>query len=658
MTDTAEILAAVRTALACDPDEDVVVAARIAKEQAAREPMVVGLMRILDVLGWDEAGGVEPIEHARRVVADRETLAASLIEMRARAEKAETERTVRDQVIADFRAGLAEVEIKWSADTARANAAEAERDAARRDLAEERGAAIAAEARAGQAALDLVAERHRHATEIESLKAGLRALAGIRDEGAAETHRWRNRALVAESAAERERAKNDELFAKMEAGAKGAALKEEAEGDQAGLKRLAEAARDVRSALQAAGVDTSEMTPDQLAGVVAEKLDDLAAADELEKAVRRHLPVADGYEDSDSPLRMVESAGSTIEFTAKQIRAAWDALDTKATPSPVPYPGALRSGEGLADAIRAQLAALRGERDDLVVQLGAKTREVEDARRDLADEALAQLQARTDCGSSTGCGECVGCMRQSVADTHQAARLAHDDLTDRIAKLDAEVAHLKAKRATSDAERDAARETLQRVVALCQAELEHVPSMLSTATRSLAWVLLREVSPETVHRLHAQDMATAQNVWPASGSIEFFVSGPLPDDAEVKAADGYPPSGAPDPEPVAKPVEAPQATETQPDPGEGWRLLGPLEVIEEGDEWRFSSEKEWKAEKSRSVLGGTVAREHSRYLHVIGAILLYRRRLVAPTPAPEPRFEHVVEERGTRFIIVRREVTT
>ena len=107
-----------------------------------------------------------------------------------------------------------------------------------------------------------------------------------------------------------------------------------------------------------------------------------------------------------------------------------------------------------------------------------------------------------------------------------------------------------------------------------------------------------------------------------------------------------------------KPVEAPQATETQPDPGEGWRLLGPLEVIEEGDEWRFSSEKEWKAEKSRSVLGGTVAREHSRYLHVIGAILLYRRRLVAPTPAPEPRFEHVVEERGTRFIIVRREVTT
>ena len=89
MTDTAEILAAVRTALACDPDEDVVVAARIAKEQAAREPMVVGLMRILDVLGWDEAGGVEPIEHARRVVADRETLAASLIEMRARAEKAE-----------------------------------------------------------------------------------------------------------------------------------------------------------------------------------------------------------------------------------------------------------------------------------------------------------------------------------------------------------------------------------------------------------------------------------------------------------------------------------------------------------------------------------------------------------------------------------------
>ena len=323
-------------------------------------------------------------------------------------------------------------------------------------------------------------------------------------------------------AAERERAKNDELFAKMEAGAKGAALKEEAEGDQAGLKRLAEAARDVRSALQAAGVDTSEMTPDQLAGVVAEKLDDLAAADELEKAVRRHLPVADGYEDSDSPLRMVESAGSTIEFTAKQIRAAWDALDTKATPSPVPYPGALRSGEGLAEAIRAQLAALRGERDDLVVQLGAKTREVEDARRDLADEALAQLRARTDCGAPTGCGECVGCLRQSVAETHQAARFAHDDQAGRIAKLDAEVAHLKAKRATSDAERDAARETLQRVVALCQAELEHVPSMLSTATRSLAWVLLREVSPETVHRLHAQDMATAQNVWPASGSIEFF----------------------------------------------------------------------------------------------------------------------------------------
>jgi hypothetical protein len=259
---------------------------------------------------------------------------------------------------------------------------------------------------------------------------------------------------------------------------------------------------------------------------------------------------------------------------------------------------------------------------------------------------------QVDCASPEGCGECLACVGRYLDDAVKAeaeARRVVQELRGEAREVAAEVAHLKAKRATSDEERDQARAKLGRVVALCQAELEHEPSLLSTATRSLAWVLLREVAPELADR----------------------VGTPAPAPA-AKPVDGYPPSGAPDPEPVAEdvggpevapaaPVETPQATETQPDPGEGWRLLGPEEVIETGDQWWGGAMvgPVWLA--ASATIGETPAAINAHPKATERRV--FRRLIAAPIAAPiasapvaEPVTEVAIEARGSKFVIVRRAV--
>jgi len=107
----------------------------------------------------------------------------------------------------------------------------------------------------------------------------------------------------------------------------------------------------------------------------------------------------------------------------------------------------------------------------------------------------------------------------------------------------------------------------------------------------------------------------------------------------------------------AAPVETPQATETQPDPGEGWRLLGPEEVIETGDQWWGGAMvgPVWLA--ASATIGETPAAINA---HPKATERRVFRRLItapiAPAPAVEPVTEVAIEVRGSKFVIVRRAV--
>jgi len=361
--------------------------------------------------------------------------------------------------------------------------------------------------------------------EIESLKAGLRALANVRDEGAAETARWRDRALGAESSLD-------------------GALRcvEEMKRNGAMFERFA---ANQRRAL----ADVLSRTPEDL---IADP-----THDDLMRAARMLREEFSGREHA---LEQVRALATQVEAERDQARAEIEHVSADLD---------------CLGALSEETKALRGERDDLLVQMAAKTRETEEAQRE-RDLAIA-----------AGLG--------IEAERAQAVAMLNEDENDP--------------------------ETPCRC------------GQISGACRScLASALSEDHLAALADHLAPRAPALANEI--------------------RSAGESYPPSGAPDPA-----QESPQATETQPDPGEGWRLLGPEEVIETGDQWWGGAMVGPVWLVASATIGETPAAINA---HPRATERRVFRRLItapiAPAPAVEPVTEVAIEVRGSKFVIVRRAV--
>lgn len=154
------------------------------------------------------------------------------------------------------------------------------------------------------------------------------------------------------------------------------------------------------------------------------------------------------------------------------------------------------------DALRLSIRVAHGGGEDVslvdaVRDLGGDRLAVNGARAQM-EAARRARDARTDCGAAESCGECVACLRRQL-----------DAALVQAGKLEAEIAHIKAKRATDQAEAAKAREEVVRLdkeigaalvarqaaIAACRADLERPASMESRATRSLAWAVLLALDP-------------------------------------------------------------------------------------------------------------------------------------------------------------------
>lgn len=520
---------------------------------------------------------------------------------------------------------------------------------------EEREAARAM-APEGATAEVIVADRLRQAAEMESLKAGLRALANIRDEGAVETHRWRDRALEAERdagrrteevavRAARARAKQaedhrDELSAEVQArGAELRAAKEERRvGDEAAalrgerddlLVQLAAKTRETEAAQRERDEARTEIS--RLRALVSQvKSERGELADEVERAA--------GH--AEDLVSLLWAQGEKLRATRRR-----------------------------AQAVEARAAALESERREHALRAARYKAMLNEDENDPATPCrCGQIQGACRSCLASALSEAEDVTRDVRAALHAAgldtSELAPEELggvvveklDDLAAKID-EVETLKAERARAEHEASRSDNALAEIKA---AVTRHLEPLIDKEERGAAERVIIEAA--RILRRARDEVRKAALEWTmvvkraeASRDDAHGVARQWERLARARDKQATPQlanevrDGAPAPAQVA-PVEAPQATE-RPDPGEGWRLLGPEEVIEWGDEFWSPSLDAWGHVGS---LYGAPARWWSPGR---GAV---RRRIttpVAPAPVVEPVTE-VVEARGSKFVIVRREVAT
>jgi hypothetical protein len=462
------------------------------------------LLPLLDALGWDEkrCAPEGPVEYARRMRSDAvqgATFLGAIAEIRGMVGPKDDEKTV---------------------------------DAVRRRLA-------------------------NNAVEIETLHAGLRAFANVRDEGAVETHRWRDRALCAE--------------------AKVVALKEEhaaveSWGNEGAREMKAEIDR-LRALLSKAESDRAES--DELFARIVVLVDRVSALRAAVRAARVRAQQAEAK--LDGALRRAEGGADV----AARLRAIID-------------PEGHWNIDGLLGRVRAlQEQAARGESTEALLAAQRDLTEIEEAvRRDLGqhggDGPVLNVIARASCALS---------LAQSNI---QAA-------WDEIGPARAEDVY--------------ARRSGRGLAEAIRADREESTRQLSQD--------YTEKGDQLAQMIDRYEALKAEAT------------------AEVGSAEVAP----------AAPVETPQATETQPDPGEGWRLLGPEEVIETGDQWWGGAMvgPVWLA--ASATIGETPAAINA---HPKATERRVFRRLItapiAPAPAVEPVTEVAIEVRGSKFVIVRRAV--
>lgn len=353
----------------------------------------------------------------------------------------------------------------------------------------------------------------RQAAEIDTLRAGLRALANIRDEGAAETHRWRDRALKAEAETAAARHTADDLVSKEASDL--AALTKRAERAEADFAQ-ADTALDELIALvrkiEPLVVDSEEIgdrTPDEILeaalaeiqrlGRVIDKLCDGTAAQRLQAARARAKR---------AEARCVAYAEELVKTRARE-RAIFveDENDPDARCRCGRYRGACRvclaltvhEANDAVDCVRQALKERGGDVDEMSPsEAGEYVGETIDRDRDRIEMLEAEIAHLRQAG-----GADEAHLRGLLAE----ARRERDDASAEHERLKAEIAHLKAKRAgdaktetglrslLQDAQYDRRKawETIDRVTALCRADLDRPASIESHASRSLAWSVLREL---------------------------------------------------------------------------------------------------------------------------------------------------------------------
>ena len=594
-------LASVREVLACGPTDDVVTAARLAKGALGEDAKAVGLVAILDALGWSEDSGVGPVEWARA-------------------------------------------------------------------LAEDCGNMLGSEQRTNAVFAALRERNVRQAAEIDSLRAGLRALTDIRDESAAETHRWRERALAAEADFARLNTAMDELIDLTEK-LEPLVVDREEIGDRTPDEILEVAIAEIQRQSRVIDdlCDGTAVQRLQVARARAKRAEDrcVAYAEELLKtrALGRH----NGQRRVDATLRGVEAASAKLR--AERDRAT---EETK---------------------------ALRGQRDDLVVELRRRTEDLtaaterlrtmienldavtaerDQARGDLlgAKRALEHLRERyAPDAEEEGWDAFLAFVRDPAVDTlflcvSEGGRvfqvdvsrfrdLLPTDLTAMMTERDQARAVIAAVHTVigeapeSDDDtlaetvatmlrelREYAEETraiLSRIADLCHADLSSPASIESKSERSLAWSVLRamgaaqtpttEAQPSDLSGLAARE-TQAPNLalgMARHARIRAELTGSQVATTYANAMDqihGF------DSRLPAKPEPVTMSRVATIDPGEGWRLLRDGEVIEEGDEVCFD-EDDWfgSADVGLIHLGEDDPPDMVR-----------RRRIATPLPAEPPAY--------------------